>query len=272
MIIDWYTIIFQIINFMVLVFLLRLFLYKPIIKAMDERENTIIEREKEAGRRESEAEERVNNFNQKSEELENRKTEILEKAQAEAEEKKQQLLNEARQEVDQTRQRWADSFEKEKESFIIELKRRIGQQAGTLARQCLKDLADSKLEEIAGKHFLQKVEKLPTEESKRLSAALDKGDAKIVVKSAFELNDNYGDLLQQALKKTLPAQSKQLTFTYRKEPDLICGLELETGGYLLSWNVESYIGKVEEEILKEFEQLAPAAAKGEVSGSAENPV
>ena len=104
-----------------------------------------------------------------------------------------------------------------------------------------------------------------------MSAALDKGDAKIVVKSAFELNDNYGDLLQQALKKTLPAQSKQLTFTYRKEPDLICGLELETGGYLLSWNVESYIGKVEEEILKEFEQLAPAAAKGEVSGSAENP-
>jgi F-type H+-transporting ATPase subunit b len=272
MIIDWYTIIFQIINFMVLVFLLRLFLYKPIIKAMDEREQKIIEREEEAGRRESEAEVTVNNFKQKSEDLEHRKTEILDKAHAAAEEEKQKLVDQARQEVDKTRQRWADAFEKEKETFIIELRRRIGQQSCTVARKCLKDLADSKLEDLAGNLFLQKIGELSAEEVKKLSEALEKGEAKVVLKSAFELAGNYGEQLQLALKKTLPAKAAELILTYRKDPDLICGLELETGGYQLSWNVDSYIGKVEEEILKELEHSAPAANKGEVNGGAENTV
>ena len=38
MLINWFTVLAQIINFLILVFLLKRFLYKPILRAMAERE------------------------------------------------------------------------------------------------------------------------------------------------------------------------------------------------------------------------------------------
>jgi F-type H+-transporting ATPase subunit b len=269
MIIDWYTIIFQIINFMILVFLLRLFLYKPIIKAMDEREQKIIEREEEAGRTKNEAEETALAYNRKSEELERQEAEILEKARSAAEEEKQQLMNKARQEVDETKQRWAEAFKKEKDTFIAELRRRIGQQACMVARRCLEDLADSRLEELTWNLFREKIEKLPEEEITKLIKALDKGDGKMILKSAFDPPDKTADQLQQAIKKILPSSGDNIKLSVKKEPALICGLELETGGYRIAWNIESYLENVEAEILKELEQTAPTGSNGEVAGGEE---
>ncbi len=46
--IDWFTLIAQVINFLILVWLLRRFLYKPILKAVDEREKKIASQLKDA--------------------------------------------------------------------------------------------------------------------------------------------------------------------------------------------------------------------------------
>ena len=72
MIIDWYTIMFQIVNFLILVFLLRYFLYGPIIRAMDEREQTIMQREEKAAAQKLEAENETRSYHQKSEKLQQR--------------------------------------------------------------------------------------------------------------------------------------------------------------------------------------------------------
>jgi F-type H+-transporting ATPase subunit b len=53
--INWFTVIAQIINFFVLVWLLRRFLYKPVLKAIDERENKIASELKDAKAKETEA-------------------------------------------------------------------------------------------------------------------------------------------------------------------------------------------------------------------------
>ncbi len=42
--IDWLTVIAQIVNFLILVWLLKRFLYQPVINAMDQREQRIAER------------------------------------------------------------------------------------------------------------------------------------------------------------------------------------------------------------------------------------
>ena len=56
MLIDWFTVLAQIINFLVLVYLLKRFLYGRIIRAMDERERKIALRLEEAQGRKEEAE------------------------------------------------------------------------------------------------------------------------------------------------------------------------------------------------------------------------
>ncbi len=78
--IDYFTIVAQIINFLVLVFLLRHFLYRPVIKAMDEREQKMVSRLKDAEQKREEAEAEAESFRQMKQELEDKRQEMLTKA------------------------------------------------------------------------------------------------------------------------------------------------------------------------------------------------
>ena len=48
MLIDWFTVIAQIINFIVLVWLLKRFLFKPVLKAVEERQTKVSQQISEA--------------------------------------------------------------------------------------------------------------------------------------------------------------------------------------------------------------------------------
>ncbi len=238
MIIDWYTIIFQILNFLVLVFLLRWFLYGPIIKAMDNREQKIVEREEQAAKQKKEAEKESQEYRRQKEELEEQEEEIREKAREKAEKEKNEMLKTARKEVDETKRRWEEAFEREKETFISELRRRIGQQACLVARRCLEDLADSRLEELTWDLFLKKIKALPEEDHASLQEVVPESDGKIELSS-------------------------------KTDQSLICGLEIDAGGYRVAWNIDSYLEDVEAEILKDLDHKAPVENSGEVPGGEE---
>ena len=277
MIIDWYNVIFQIINFLVLVFLLRRFLYGPIIRAMDEREKKIMEREEKAAREREEAEKEARQYREQKEELEQKEDEIIEEAREKAEQEKHELVNEAREEVEETRRRWEEAFEREKETFTSELRRRIGQQACLVASRCLEDLADSRLEELTWDLFLEKVKDLPEEEISELKGAITSDDGKVVLLSAFEPTEEKVEKLQQALQnlqdgfanKSGKESVKKVKLELKTDQNLICGLELSAGGYRVAWSMESYLEEVEKQILKDLEQDMPGTAEGEVNNSGE---
>ncbi len=261
MIIDWYTIIFQIINFMILVFLLRRFLYGPVIRAMDEREQKIVQREEDAEVKKKEAEQESQAYRRKKEELEEQEEEILEQAQTAAEKEKRELLDQARQEVDETRLRWHEAFEREKETFVSELRRRIGHQACAVARRCLQDLADARLEEMTWELFLKKLSHLPDRDRSELEKALEKSGNKLTLRTAFETTSARGEELKEILEQLVPELDGEINLATVADENLICGLELDAGGYRVAWNMDSYLEGVEEQVLKELEQKNPLEDK-----------
>ncbi|MDW7729602.1 MAG: hypothetical protein SCJ94_06285 [Bacillota bacterium] len=264
MIIDWYTIIFQIINFLILVFLLRHFFYGPIIKMMDDRERKIVEREEEAEASRRKAEQETEAYRQKNEELEQKQEELLDKAHSDAEEEKSELLNNARSEVDQTRRRWEEALEREKEAFIIELRRRIGLQACLLARHCLDDLADARLEELIWNQFMAKIGELSDHDRSELEKGFKANDFRLNLSSAFDAGEDKIKDLKKKLKVIYSDSEAELELEYKKDSALICGLELEAGGYRVSWNIDSYLEGIEADILKELNQVGPVEDNGEV--------
>lgn len=265
MIIDWYTIIFQIINFLVLVFLLRLFLYGPIIRMMDERERRIVEREEEAAASKQKADEESNIYSRKTAELEEEKEMLLEEARTAAGEEKHELLQKARSEVEQTRKRWEEDFEREKETFIGELRRRIARQACTVARRCLEDLADTRLEELTWTFFLKKAGRLPDEERAELEQSLASADHEVFLRTAFDPPAGKVDALKKDLEKIISLPADSLKITTKTEPNLICGLELDAGDYSMAWSIDSYLEDLEKEILKELDSKATGTVTEGVS-------
>ncbi len=265
MIIEWYTVIFQIINFLILVFLLRYFLYGPIIRAMNERERKIVEREEQATLSINEAQAEAESYRSRSLELKENEEETMEKARAAAGEEKAQLMTAARKEVDQARRRWEDAFERDKESFTVELRQRIGHQACAVARRCLADLADADLEKMIRSRFNHKLKELPEEEQQKLKKALNNADNRITVTAAFDFPDQALQDLKALITKMVPVEDDQekLEYKVKKDDELVCGLELAAGGYRVAWNIDDYLADMEEQILRGLEQRGHADQNGE---------
>ncbi len=251
--IDWYTTIFKIINFLILVFLLRYFLYGPVTRIMNEREQKILDRESEAEQQIAEAEKTKELYQDKTSELDSRKEEIMEQARVAASEEKSKLLKKAREEVDETKRRWKDSLAREKDNFLSEIRQKVGKQACSIASRVLKGLSDVELQSLVWKHFIGKIDKLDPEESDILKKAIAESSYRVLLVTAFEPLSAEINQLKERLNQLLPEKGEALDLSTKIDSSLICGLELEVESYQLAWNVNSYLSGVEEEIMKEFE-------------------
>ena len=98
--IDWFTVVAQAINFLILVWLLKRFLYKPILHAIDEREKGIATQLAEAEAKKAEAQKERDDFQHKNEAFDQERAALLKKATDEANAERQRLLDEARKDAD----------------------------------------------------------------------------------------------------------------------------------------------------------------------------
>ena len=101
MLIDWFTVIAQVVNFLILVWLLKRFLYKPILGAIDAREQRIAKELADADAKKEEAKKEREEFQHKNEELDRQRAALLDKATEEVKAERRRLLDEARQAADQ---------------------------------------------------------------------------------------------------------------------------------------------------------------------------
>lgn len=268
--INWFVVIAQVVNFLVLVFLLKRFLYGPIIKAMDEREASIAARQQEARDKGRAAEKEAAAYREKRRLLQEQEEEFLAGARAAGEEERRALAGKARRELEETRRRWQDNFLKERETFIAALRRQIAAQSCRVARRALEDLAGTGLEDAVLQVFARKVAEMDPAGRDRLAAALSAtaaGGGRVVVESAFPVPEERRRTLEEALRAqagAAGAAGESLSFIYAEQPALVCGVRVGFPGYEIAWNVDDYLKQVEERVLQslEAEAVHEAAALG----------
>jgi F-type H+-transporting ATPase subunit b len=245
---DWFTIAAQIVNFLVLVYLLKRFLYGPIVNAMDRREKRVTDRLRDAEEREAAADLRASHFERKSKGLDQRRDQLIEQAGEEAAQHRTQLIEAARREVAEAGQRWREELEREQESLLDGLRSQVAIGVAAAARRALQDLASVDLEQRIVSVFHDRLGKLDAAERLRLADAIQGSDATgepMSVVTAFELSKDQRDALRQALEEQL-GQPVELGFSVSAE--LISGIELRTPDSVLAWSLDAFLGDLEEEI------------------------
>ena len=103
MLIDWFTVAAQLVNFLILVWLLKRFLYKPVLKAIDEREGRIVQQLQDAEAKKAEADKECDNFRQKNMEFDQQREGLMNNAINEVKTERQRLQDETRKEVEALR-------------------------------------------------------------------------------------------------------------------------------------------------------------------------
>ena len=243
MLIDWFTVIAQIINFLVLVYLLKRFLYGPIIKAMDKRQEKIAFRLEGARKKEEEAKQEAELFLQKNKEFDSRHEEMLSQIKKEAEARRVELIKEARSQVDADMARWYGAIQKEKETFLQDIRRRTVGHTCAIARRAIKELSNEDLENRITSIFIERLQNIDSNEREALAQAIKHSMEEIRVNSAFEIPEELAKKIVQVLQKlTIDPVAVQFEIL----PELICGIELKLHDRKISWNIADYLESFEE--------------------------
>lgn len=254
--VDWITVVAQIVNFAVLVALLKHFLYGPIVRAMTEREQGIARRVDASEQERAKAEQASIELRDTQRQLEESRIELLNQARKEADHLQAQLVEAGRQEVAETRGRWLAELEREKESFFVRLRQEVGRELGELSRRVLRDLANVELEEAMVDVFLARLADLDEEAMSSLEKLATSAEHSAVVYTAFDpseaTKDRIGDAVRQQFGMSIAVRVERST-------EMICGIALHINGRRLAWSVDQYLAEVEESVANLLVQPTPHA-------------
>ncbi len=263
MLIDWFTIGAQVLNFGLLVLLMRLFLYKPILAAIDAREKKIAAKLADADARKAEAGKEREDFRQKNESFDQDRAALMGQARDEAKAERQRLLEEARQAAEALSAKRQATLEDDATRLNRAIVRKTQTEVFAIARKALTDLAAVSLEERVGEVFTRRLRELHSEAKERLGAALKSQPTPAIVRSAFELPPEQRAAIQNALNETF---SDEVRVRFETAPDLVSGIELSTVGQKLAWSIADYLSSVEKvvaQLLKDSHKPPPAKPEPE---------
>ncbi len=151
------TFIWQLVNFFVLLFLLRKFLYGPVTEMLDKRSSKIESDLEEARRQKEEAKELKEQRQQELKEARQKAQKIINEAEERGEERAEEIINEAEEEaarikerrmaeIEQARQEAADELRREVSSISLQVAGKFLQQE--LDREDQEKIIESYLEEL----------------------------------------------------------------------------------------------------------------------------
>lgn len=240
--IDWFTFIAQLVNFLILLALLRYFLYGPILRVMQKRETFVSSKLEEASIKMSEAEKQAGIYDKKLSELEHKKGELLDSARKEAVLKKKELVQEARNEVDIMQKRWEAAMKSEKDEFFNELYRRTSTKVIDIVDKIINGLSGKELEEVTIEKFSQKLSQIDNSEMKSaVNAALQNGEGEFRVVSSFAMTEAQKEKL---LKIIHEAFGIQLNCVFATDEELRLGIEIRVPGWKIGWNAKAYLDDI----------------------------
>jgi F-type H+-transporting ATPase subunit b len=254
MLFDWFTVAAQAINFLILVWLLKHFLYKPILQAIETREKLIATELADAAAKKADARKERDEFQQKNEEFAKQRAALLTKATDEAGAERQRLLDEARKAAEALNAKRLEALTNDAHHLNQAIARRTQQEVFAVARKALADLATVSLEERLGEVFTRRLRELDAAAKQSLGDTLKKATDPANVRSAFELPPQQRTAIQNALNETFSAE---IHVRFETAPDLVSGIELTTNGQKIAWSIADYLSSLEKNVGELLNKPAP---------------
>jgi F-type H+-transporting ATPase subunit b len=250
--INWSTTLFQILNFAVMAFVLYRVFFKPVLKVLDERSSKINGALDEATRREKEAKEILDTYDQKLSEANELVVTMKQQAQEELERTKQQFIAEAQQEVQQMRDRAHKEIQQARDQAIHQHRLELGQLVTTLSARLIREAGSDAFQKATIEEFIARLESLPADQYKKMF--LDIGDESVNIQlvSANELDQ---ETLSQVRNLIQTMVDHPVEVSPRVNPSLVAGATVRFGDVLIDGSLEGQLDNLREQYIQELERV-----------------
>jgi len=260
MIIDWFTVGAQALNFLVLVWLMKRFLYKPVLEAIEQRESKIAAELSDADSKQKAANMEHDEFRQKNEAFDRDRASLLAKAQGEADAQRKTLLEDAVAEVDALAAKRTQALQADMDAMHRNLEAMAQGEVWAIVRTTLADLASSSLEDRIGEVFLRRLGELDPQAKSEFTKAIADDSEPTILATAFDLPDPRRAEVQKSFQE---AFSTGTILRFETHPELVGGFELSSHGQKLTWSIAGYVASLESNIREVLEREADAKPRSE---------
>jgi len=268
MLIDWFTVIAQVINFLILAWLLKRFLYRPILNAIDAREKRIASALANADKKSIEAEQQRNEFVHKNAVFDAQQTTRTNQLSAKVKTERTRLFDEVRQQSDHLRVKLQLALKNEQLILQDALSQRAREEVFNITRKVLNDLAEVNLEEQIVLVFIQRFETISAEEKAAFKLVfqplMPANKTPLVVRTGFTLTDEQRALIESTIKHTLGYHDNEaIAFAFVIDSTVVSGIEISANGQKVAWNISDYLSSLAKGVEQILQSLVHVESKVE---------
>ncbi|MFP4375729.1 MAG: F0F1 ATP synthase subunit delta [Spirochaetales bacterium] len=246
---DLFTFLASLFNFIVLLVVLRIFLFKRVTNAMDEREQRIESTWDEAEEEKDQAQRLKSEYEQKMQAAEDERAELFQEAKQQAEAERKEKLEKLRREIDERREEWLADLKEQNEQLISEIDREVARATVSAVQRALGKLADRSLEEQMV-HVLAR--RVRGEWADQLKEHVD--GAAIEITTSDELSNEQQDELRTAFEDVGNPEAVR----FEVDGEMVCGARVRIGDKELGWSIADETSEIENRVNRLVRETANA--------------
>lgn len=231
---SWSTFILEIINFLVLMWILKHFLYRPVLNSLQKRRESVQSTLDEAQKKSAEAKELKARYEQRLNDWEEEKNQLRQSLQQELEAQRSRQQEQLKQELLAQKQKAEINQQQSLQETLQHYQSIAHRQGAEFAAKLLRQLSGEETEARLFEALMEQLQTLDEEQIKGLKKTCQSPIDKVEVYSAYPLPQILRQKLQFKLEELCP---QPLQFEYREDPKLISGLRIHLGAWSLRMNL-----------------------------------
>jgi len=231
---NWSTFLLEIFNFLVLVWILKRFLYQPVLDVITRRRATIEAQLAEARQLHVDADTLKEKYEHRLADWEQERQKAMDKLLHEIEENRLHQLENLKAELAQEEEKNRVARSRQDKQAIREIEQRALQQGAGFASRLLAEAAGPELENRLFDLLLDGLNVMSAEQISVLDNKWGESPERILVTSAYPLVENKRHQLEETLSRVTGLSDPVF---YEQDAKLLAGLNITIGAWVLQLNV-----------------------------------
>lgn len=238
--IDWWTLALQVVNFLVLVWLLRRFLYRPVREVIEKRKLLAEQAFAEAAAKQTEADAARQRFEQDRAQLAKDRQDMLKQLHETLEFERHSVMQQAREDADKMLAETRENIDDDRKAAFAEMRGQVAALATEMASEILAKTSSSVPADVFMDQLAGQLKALPEEERERLKQDLEAEEGNVTVVTAAPLEPENRNRWAERLSSSLGCACKT---DFRADPTIVGGAELRFPHAVLTFTYADLLAK-----------------------------
>ena len=231
---NWSTFVLEIINFLVLVWILKHFLYRPVLEIVARRRQAIETQQQEAQALQSQADDMRQQYEARLSQWQQEQHQARADLERALGVERQQQHDRVQQELDQQRLGAEVAGQRQLQNKWLQLQHKAIQQGADFAAHLLQMAAGPEMETRLSELLMEQLDGLSPEQCIRLQHHNGERSDSARISSAYPIDATQRERLAAALQRCLPEIT---SLEWRQQPELLAGVRIAVGAWELGCNL-----------------------------------